>query len=382
MRIGFDAKVMTEGKTAAAHYLSKLIEYLIRANPRIEIVLFSPDKILVDYEPYTHFPQVKRVVEHLSRDQRKKWPGQVLPRLLKEHGVDIFHAPIKKSLPLFRPPCKSVITLFDLAPWLIKGSIRGWLQNLRYSLRQYVWSRTADRIITVTETGKKDVARLCRIPAEKITVTPLGAGDDADFRFSADEEMQILRKYHLDQKMYVVSISGLDRSRRNPDYLLEAFAECHRHLPEDLYFVFTGENYRSAGHYQRTLRKMEILGIREKVVATGFVSDKVFQVILRNAMASVVTPFYTGMPLAVLDSFAHGVPVVASDRGAIPEIAGEAAILVDPYDPSAIACAIRRLIESPVEHGAYAEKSLGRAREFSWEKMAEETLRVYEEILK
>ena len=62
MRIGFDAKVMTEGKTAAAHYLSKLIEYLIRANPRIEIVLFSPDKILVDYEPYTHFPQVKRVV--------------------------------------------------------------------------------------------------------------------------------------------------------------------------------------------------------------------------------------------------------------------------------------------------------------------------------
>jgi glycosyltransferase involved in cell wall biosynthesis len=95
-----------------------------------------------------------------------------------------------------------------------------------------------------------------------------------------------------------------------------------------------------------------------------------------------VTPFYTGVPLAVLDSFAHGVPVVASACGAIPEIAGEAALLVDPYDPSAIAGAIRRIIENPIEHSSYAEKSLERAREFSWERMAEQTLKVYEEVLK
>jgi glycosyltransferase involved in cell wall biosynthesis len=382
MRIGFDAVVMTEGKTAAAHYLSKLIEYLVRANPRLEIYLFSPDKILVDYEPYTHFPQVKRVVEKVPRRERKRWPAKVLPRLLKEYRIDIFHAPVKGSLPYFRPPCRTVITLFDMGPWFIKGGIGSWLQSLRYKMRQLAWSRIADKIITVSETGKADVARFCRVPASNIVVTLLGAGDDADFHFSADEEKQILKKYNLQDRMYVVSVSGLDRSRRNPDFLLEAFAECHRHLPDDIYFVFTGENYRTAGHYQRILRKMDILGIREKVIVTGFVSDKVYQVILRNAMASVVTPFYTGVPLAVMDSFAHGVPVVASACGAIPEIAGEAVLLVDPYDFSAIAGAIRRIIENPVEHSSYAEKSLERAKAFSWERMAEATLKVYEEVLK
>jgi|GEM_PF-1134749 len=382
MRIGFDAEVMTEEKTAASHYLSKLIEYLIRANPRLEIFLFSPDKILVDYEPYTHFPQVTRVVEKVPRDQRKRWPAKVLPRLLKQHAIEVFHAPVRGSMPFYRPPCRTVITLFDLGPWFIKGAIGSWFTTWRYKLRQLAWARIADKIITVSETGKSDIARFCRIPAGNIVVTLLGAGDDADFRFSAQEEKQILKKYHLQDRMYVVSISGLDRSRRNPDFLLEAFAECHRHLPDDVYFVFTGENYRTAGHYQRVLRKMDVLGIRDKVIVTGFVSDKVFQVILRNAMASVVTPFYTGVPLAVLDSFAHGVPVVASGCGAIPEIAGEAALMVDPYDPSAIAGAIRRIIENPIEHSSYAEKSLERAREFSWEKMAEQTLKVYEEVLK
>jgi glycosyltransferase involved in cell wall biosynthesis len=126
---------------------------------------------------------------------------------------------------------------------------------------------------------------------------------------------------------------------------------------------------------------MDMLGIKDKVITTGFVPDRVFQAILANAVVSVVTPYHTGIPLAVLDSFACGVPVVASDCGAIPEIAGEAVALVDPYDAEAIAGAIRKFIENPIEHEVYAEKGILRARHFSWDKMAEDTLKVYQDVL-
>ena len=144
MRIGFDAEVLTEPKTAAAHYLSKLIEHLIRLNPRLEIVLFSSDKICVDYEPYTHFPQIRRIPSGLSKRQRgRMWPSKVLPGLLREERIDLFHAPVVHDLPVFRPPCPSVVTIFDLAPWGMGG--QGFWGSLRYRSRHLAWSRIARR---------------------------------------------------------------------------------------------------------------------------------------------------------------------------------------------------------------------------------------------
>ncbi|MBF0485526.1 MAG: glycosyltransferase family 4 protein [Candidatus Omnitrophica bacterium] len=381
MRIGFDANVLTGERTAAAHYLAKLVEALVRANERIEIVLFSPDKICVDYEPYIHFPQVTRVVAPLPKKMRGLWPAKVLPGLLAEHAIDIFHAPIHDSLPLFSVPCPTVITVFDMVPRMTKNGLAGIWEAWRYRVRHWMWARKAQKVLTVSETGKMDVMWLCRVSAEQVVVTPLGAGDEALSFISKEEEAGILRKYKLEDKTYVLSVSGLDKSRRNPDFLIEAFAQCHRALPHDVYFVFTGNNYRSDGQYARTLRKMERLGLRDKVIATGYIPDRVFRVILSNAAVSVVTPFFTGTPLAVLDSFSFGVPVVASDRGAIPEVASDAAVLVDPYDSPAIANAVKKLLEDPVEHDLYAEKALNRAKDFSWDRMAEGTLEVYKEII-
>lgn len=380
MRIGFDAEVLTEGKTAPAHYLAKLIEHLAKIEPRLEIFLFAPDKICVDYEPYLRGTDAKRVVERLPKEQRMKWPGKVLPRLLKQYAIDVFHTPVKDSLPFFRPPCPTVITVFDIAPRGFRDALRGMVEQWRFKARYIAWSRMAKRILTVSETARKDVIKLCHIAPKQVTVTPLGAGDTTPDPISSEEETDILHKYHLEDKTFVVSVSGLDRRHRDPDFIIEAFAECHRRLSKDVYFVFTGNNYRSEGYYDRTLRKMEMHGIRDRVVATGFIPDKIFKAILANAVVSVVTPFHSGTSLAVLESFALGVPVIASDRGAVPEVAGEAAIMVDPYDAKAIADALSRLLENEAERGLYAEKGVIQAREFSWEKMARQTLAVYEEI--
>ncbi len=380
MRIGFDAEVLTEGKTAPAHYLAKLIEHLAKLDPKLEIFLFAPDKICVDYEPYLRGTDARRVVERLPKAQRSRWPGKVLPRLLKEHKIDVFHTPVKDSLPFFRPPCPTVITVFDIAPRGFRDALRGLVEQWRFKARYIAWSRMAKRILTVSETARKDVLKLCRIASKQVTVTELGAGDNTPDAISSEEEENILRKYHLDGKTFVVSVSGLDRRHRDPDFIIEAFADCHRRLSKDVVFVFTGNNYRSEGYYARTLRKMEMHGIRDRVIATGFIPDKVFKAILANAAVAVVTPFHSGTSLAVLESFALGVPVIASDRGAVPEVAGDAAIMVDPYDSKAISDALCRLLDNQMEHDLYAEKGVVQAREFSWEKMAKQTLEVYEQV--
>ena len=212
-------------------------------------------------------------------------------------------------------------------------------------------------------------------------MTPVGCDNDLKTAMSPREEQQILAKYHLEGRRYVLAVSGLDHSRRNPDLLLEAFARVHRQLEQDVYFVFTGNTFRSEGHYDRLLRKMSMLGIRDKVIAAGFVSDRVFQVIQANAAASVVTPFYSGVPMAILDAFVNGVPVVASDRGAIPEYAAEGAVLVDPYDVEGIARAVGLFLGNSPERDTYIEKGLLRARDFSWETMAKETLGIYADLV-
>jgi len=273
------------------------------------------------------------------------------------------------------------VTIFDLAPWAMGFAAKGVIGALRYRARHLAWSRIAHRTFTLTETVRQDVIKRFRVSSDAVVVTPLGCDEAApQTEVSTAAEERILKKYRLDGRTYVISISGLDRSRRNPLFLLEAFAECHRYLPDDLYFVFTGNSFQNPGEYERALHRMEMLGIKDRVVMTGFVSDQVFQVLVANAAVSVVTPFYSGTPMAVLDAFAYGVPLVASDRGAIPEIAGEAAVFVDPYDSKAIANAVRGLIERPIEHETYAEKGLNRAKEFSWERMAEKTLASYQEV--
>ncbi len=381
MRIGFDANVLTKEKSAGAYYLGQLVRGLVKFNPRLEVVLFSADKVCVDYDHYIHFPQVTRVTLDLPREARKGWPARYIPALLKEHKIDVFHLPCQDGSAVFRPGCPTVVTVMGMGDWIMSGSFAGWWEKRGYQFRHLAWSRIAARTITLSETTKSDLMRFCRVSAESIAVTLPGAGSDELFALTQEESEDVVGQYGLSGKDYVVNASGLSDKRHNLNFVLEGFAQYLRHAAEDVRLVVTGSVNYEGGH-ARAIRKMEILGIRDKVILTGFISDRSFYALLRNARAAIVSSMYSGMSFAMTESFAAGVPVIASDRGAFPEIAGEAAIMVDPYDPQSLAESLRRLLENQVEHDLYVEKGVTRVKEFSWEKMAQETLAVYQGIVK
>lgn len=382
MRIGFDAKVLTGEKCGAANYLCRLVQNLVKLRPQIEIYLFSPEKICVDYEPFLEHPQVRRVMPDLPKSQRREWPGKHLPGLLKEHKVDVFHQPFGADGPVFLPPCPTVVTIFDLTPWVVQGLAQGWQEAWRYKIRHLLWTRIASKVLTVSDCSKKDIVRLCHVSANHVVATLPGADSVFDGPIGAEEERTTLEKYHLLDKKYIVNISGLSHKRRHPDFILEGFSLFRRHAIQDTYLVFTGSVLKAEGFYERVARKAEMLGLKERVIITGFLSDKSLKVVLSNAQASVVTSLYEGFSLPITESFSCGVPVIANSRGAMPEISGDAAILADPYDPSGLADALKRVLEDSVEREKFIRKGYERAKAFSWEKMAMETLETYLAVMK
>ncbi|MBF0387022.1 MAG: glycosyltransferase family 4 protein [Candidatus Omnitrophica bacterium] len=381
MRIGFDANVLTKEKSAGAYYLGQLVRGLVKCNPRLEIFLFSADKVCVDYDHYIHFPQVTRVTLDLPREARKGWPGKYIPALLKKHRIDVFHSPCQDGAALFHPGCPTVVTVMGLGDWIMAGSFPGWWEKKGYQFRHLAWSRLAARTITLSETTRRDLMRFCRVSGESIAVTFPGAGSDELFSLSQGEAEAVVGQYGLAGQDYIINASGLSDKRHNLNFVLEGFAQYLRHAAGDVKLVVTGSvNYEGA--YARAVRKMEMLGIKDKVILTGFISDRSFYALLRNAGAAIVSSMYSGMSFALTECFAAGVPVIASDRGAFPEIAGEAAIMVDMYDIGSLAESLRRLLENQVEHDLYVEKGVTRVKEFSWERMAQETLAVYQGIVK
>ncbi|MFH0753392.1 MAG: glycosyltransferase family 1 protein [Candidatus Omnitrophota bacterium] len=376
MRIGFDAASLTRERSAVANYLVRLVRRLVEIDGSLQVVLFAPDKICVDYDLFINHPRIRRVVVDLPHHQQKKWAKKHLPGLLKEYDADIFHEPGGLDIPFFHPPCPSVFTAHDLAPWRL-NTFRSWSRAWRYKLRSLYWAHKARRIMTGVEVSARDIVRLCHVPVAKVVVSPYGAERIYEGDITPEEENDILRKYHLLGKRYVINCSGLNYKRRNLDLVLNGFARYQREVTDDVTLVFTGTIANVQGAYDRALRKIGMLGIRDKVVITGFMAEKALQIVLENAEAAIITSFHEGFPQSMVEAFVSGTAVIATDRGGIPEVAAEAAVIIDPYDPQGLSEALKRLVSLEVERHLYAEKGCARARDFSWQSHAQDVLAVY-----
>ena len=381
MRIAFDAVSLTRERSGVANYVTRLVRRLVAADPDLQVLLLAPDKICVEYDLFIRHPRIRRVVIDLPRAGRRKWASIYLPRLLKEHGVDLFHQPGGMDVALFRSPCPMVLTVHDMAPWVL-SSIKDWRRALRYKVRSLVWAQQAARILTGVEVSRKDIVRLCRVKDARVVVTPYGAEPVYEGEIKPGEADDILRKYHLLGKKYVVNFSGLNYKRRNIDLVLDGFARFHREVADDVTLVFTGPVANAQGAFDRAQRKMGMLGIRDRVVTTGFMNEKALQVVIANAEAAIVTSLHEGFPQSMVEAFASGTAVIATDRGGVPEVAGEAAVIIDPYDPLALADALKRLLCNTVDRAVYAERGYACVRALTWQRTARETLHVYRSTLK
>jgi glycosyltransferase involved in cell wall biosynthesis len=293
-------------------------------------------------------------------------------KLLAEH-VSLFHEPHYVLPPLV--PCRAVVTIHDCIHLMFPQ----YLPNrMAYAYaRGSLWAaaRRAERILTVSETSKADILRYCDVPADRIIVI-YNAMDDRFATPPGDEAVQRVReRYQLDGPfaLYVGNI----KPHKNLERLIDAFDLVRRGGFERLELLIIGDQISK---YPRLRRAVDKHKLHKHVRFLGFVPDDTLAALYRLATVFVFPSLYEGFGLPPLEAMASGTPVVTSNRSSLPEVVGDAAVLVDPYSAVSIAEGIQRVLSDASLRRTLSEKGLARARQFSWESSVQRIHDVYMDV--
>ena len=248
------------------------------------------------------------------------------------------------------------------------------------TIKNYFWKHTtkwADRIITISEFSKIQISENFNIPKDKITVIPLGVDKIWFQEFPESMLANITAKYQL-KKNFLLFV-GTFQPRKNINRLIEAYLSLPDAIKKNTPLVLVGRegwgsndivHKLSSNHFGNSIRWLK------------HVPNNDLLPLMKSARALVYPTLYEGFGLPVLEAFASKVPVLTSNTTSIPEVAGDAALLVDPTDSSSIALGIQKIIEHPTLSSDLIQKGYLRALNFSWERTAMKTIDVYGQVLR
>jgi glycosyltransferase involved in cell wall biosynthesis len=300
----------------------------------------------------------------LSADQQIS-----IPRLLNRLKPDVYHSPYY-VLP-FAASCPMVVTVHDLIPEVYPKALpRPWLRHAFRGLVRLA-CRRARRIIAGSKATAEDLRHRLRLPAERVATIPYGV--DVGFCPSSPERVAAMRQALGLSHPYVLYV-GINKPHKNLVRLVQAWARMPDTVRGDTRLVLAG---REDPRYPQTRQAIAQLGLQDSVTILGPVPDSDMAALYSGAVAFVFPSLYEGFGLPVLEAMACGTPVVASNRSSLPEVVGQAGLLIDPFDMDALAAALSRLLLDAELRRELSAQGLIRARHFSWEHAARETLAVY-----
>lgn len=291
---------------------------------------------------------------------------------LRRRPVDVLH--VQYTAPPFCP-APIVTTIHDLAfEHLPETFTRRGKTQLRLTVRRT--ARRAEHILTVSEYSRQDIIKTYRLPPDKVTVTHNGCEAQFTPIGSEQEAGAIKRKFGI-SKDYLLAVGSL-QPRKNLVRLLHAYAKLRAQQPDfQLQLVLVG---RQLWLYQEILREIKQQNFAADVIVTDYVSDEDLPALYRSAVALVYPSLFEGFGLPPLEAMACGTPVIASDTSSLPEVVGQAALLVDPYDEAAIVQAIWQIARDAFLRQRLQQAGLAQAKQFTWRAAAEKTLAVYRAI--
>jgi glycosyltransferase involved in cell wall biosynthesis len=314
-----------------------------------------------------------------SENLTKVWFEQIaFPRACQRLGVDLAHVPYWGS-PLF-PTVPTVVTVHDLIPLLLPA-YRGSLLVRLYTRLVACSARRADAVLTDSVASRRDIVRHLHIPADRVHPVLLAA-DESFLPVEDPEALAAVRENYALPERYFFYLGGFDR-RKNVPIVLRAFAEFsgQQTAGEPVWLVVAGRlPAQNTDFFPDPRRIARELGIEERVLFTGWIPDEDKPALYTAALAFVFPSRYEGFGLPPLEAMACGTPVIASDRGSLPEVVGDGGLLVAPDDVAGLARAMARLAFDDVLQATLREKALVQAARFSWAQTARETLRVYRAV--
>jgi glycosyltransferase involved in cell wall biosynthesis len=367
LHIAIDAHTVGTGLAGNESYATNLIEALAEVDTCNRYTLYVTKREAIErYEGRWPHVGVRLTVPHTPLVRIPL----TLAAELRRRPVDLLH--VQYTAPPFAP-CPVVATIHDLSfehlPQTFKRRSR---LQLRFTVRRT--ARSAAHVIASSEYSRRDIIETYGIPAERTSVTHLAA--PAHFAPVEDKrEIERVRELYKIKNEYVLAVGSI-QPRKNLVRLIAAYAALRRARPHSRLpqLVLVGKR---AWLYGETLREVEKHGLHNFVTFTGYVSATDLPALYTGALCFVYPSYFEGFGLPPLEAMQCGAPVIAGDRTSLPEVLGDAGLMVDPFDEQAIADAIRRLIDDEGLRAELRRKGLKRARLFDWRETARLTLEAY-----
>ncbi len=381
MRIGVDATGV-KLLSGINVYTINLVNHILRADSGNEYVIYCMGQVP---DGMTVHPSHARF-EVIPAGNRKLWQQIGLPRRARRDGLDLLFFP-SNSVAL-RAPCKTVATIHDLHPFvhpepfrnvhtakLHKGIIQATL-NHYYWKNMLRWAARKDRIITDSRNTADDVMNHFGVSDEKIDVVLLAVDRD---RFAAGDEPggreSFLARHHLPPH-YVLCVGT--HAFKNLEGSIRAFHEARLESDFPVKLVIAGSKSGVSDSLYGLVRELDI---EEHVRFIGFFPDEDLPGLYRQAVCLLFPSFYEGFGFPILEAFSCGTPVLTSNCSCMPEVAGTAALLADPHDPQDIAAKLALLLNSSSLRAEKIREGLEQASQFSWEKVARETIASFRKVM-
>jgi glycosyltransferase involved in cell wall biosynthesis len=374
MHIALNCQLLSMNVTGVTRYISGLVRALPCVDLTCQYTLLLNRRV-----PESLLPQASNVewrVTHFPINGTKTrilWEQFVQPLEVAFRGFDAIHH-TDRSMPWLPTGIPSVSTIHDISYAFFPETYTPG--KVAYSeIMARIAAARADRIITISENTKREVMHYLKMSEEKIRVV-YEAVDNMFQPVSSAEVLQEARQ-RLGLPDGMILYVGSLNPRKNLVALIRAYAELKRttDLPHKLVLVGPSE-WKS----DPVFHAVKDLGLESEIYLLGFVLDSELVCLYNLADLFVFPSLHEGFGLPPLEALACGTPVVCSNRASLPEVVGEAAIMVEPTDVKGLAQAMERVLTDPDLAQQLRGKGLERAPLFSWEKTARETLKVYEEV--
>jgi glycosyltransferase involved in cell wall biosynthesis len=374
MRIGISTSVIQRGKSGVGQYIFALVRALLAGPYRHKLVLFvlqediplfafARDRAEIVVVPEKFRPPVKNIL----------WHQMHLPKLVRKLQLDVLHIPSYRRM-LWRRPCALVSTIHDLAPFHVAEKY-DWKRMFYGRVIARRLARRQDRIIAISEYTAGDIVKFFGVPRERVTVIHNGLDHERFHPGSREQAINSAAERFGLKHPFFLYVSRLEHPGKNHVRLISAFEEfkatfqCHWQL------VLAGGDWHGAGVIHEAIRKSKFA---KDIRCLGFVPDEQLPELYRASDVFVYPSLHEGFGLPPIEAMACGCPVITSTRGALAEVIGDAAAIIEPEDVPSIADKLRLLAAVEGERNRLKPLGVEHARKFDWNKTAAETVKVYE----
>ena len=374
MKIVVNTRLLLRGKLDGIGWFThEIFSRMVRMHPEHEFH-FIFDR------PYAHeYVFAPNVRAHVLPPQARHpllfriWYNWMIPRKLKQIGADVFVSP--DMMISLRTDCKQIVVLHDL-------NFEHYPSDLPAHIARYLrantplFARKASKVVTVSEFSKADIVKQYAMDPTKIEVVYNAA--QAAYHVLNEVERTAVRNRYTEGEPYFVFISSI-HPRKNLQRLLQAYNQFREQTGSNVKLVAVGRRFWKNESLDETLRSMPFGG---DVIFTGHMGQEELSNVLGAAMCLMYVSYFEGFGVPIVEAFQSGVPVITSNVSSMPEVAGDAALLVDPFDVNAIAQAMATMYTDSSVRANYIEQGLQRSRHFNWDSSAGRFWDIIEQTIK